>query len=68
LIGPQKERSLELKTKDNVVHAGLFQQLPLLNHGHYFKAKQPTFLNNNWLIAQVLTEIMAATEVQEKEV
>jgi hypothetical protein len=68
LIGPQKERSLELKTKDNAVHAGLFLQLHLLNHGHYFKAKQQTFLNSNWLIARALTEIIAAMKVQEKQV
>jgi hypothetical protein len=66
LIGPQKERYPESKTKDNAVHAGLFQQSPLANHGHYLKAKQPIFLNNNWLIVQALTETTAATEVQEK--
>jgi hypothetical protein len=62
--GELKEPSLQLKTKDNVDHAGLspplvllkeLNSLPLVNLLHY--------LNNNSLIAQHPSETKAAMEV-----
>jgi len=64
LIGELEVPSPVLKIKDNVVHVGLSQLLVLLKDIHSTQEKIfKTFLNNNSLIVQVLTEITTVTEV-----
>ena len=63
LIGHQKEQLLQLRIKDNVDLAGLSLQLDLYK-GLNFLLLVPLnlFLNNNLLIALILTAIMDAEE------
>jgi len=63
LIGEIKEVFPQSKTKENAVHAGLFQLLLLLNHFTWFQRnKLLTYLNNNWL---TVVEPMATWDAQE---
>ena len=55
-IGPLKEESQELKTKDHVDHAGHSLPLVLLNHGLCSVENHGIFLNNNWLTVQLHME------------
>jgi hypothetical protein len=61
LTGPLKEKSQELKTKDNVDHAGHSQPPVLLNHGLCSVENHGIFQNNNWLIVQPAMETTDAT-------
>ena len=62
LIGPLKEKFQELRTKDNVDHAGPSQPLELLNHGLFSTDKVPISLSNNSLTAQDPKETKDAME------
>lgn len=62
LIGLPKVLSLELKTKDNAVHAGLSVLLEFLNVWPNKKDKLSVSLNNNSLTALEAMEIKDAME------
>lgn len=56
LIGPLKEKFLELKTKEAVDHAGHSLPPELFNHGLFSDLPHGTSQNNNLLIAQEAME------------
>lgn len=65
LTGEIKKVLQQLKTKDHAEVAGPLQQLLLQNHSQLFKNKLNNYsLNNNLLIAQLVTEI---TDVAEEK-
>jgi hypothetical protein len=62
LIGYLKEKYQELKIKEIADHVGLSVPLVSSNHGLCLPEEVSVFLNNNLLIAQLLTEITDVTE------
>lgn len=62
LTGPLKEKSQELKIKDNADHVGHSVLLVLLNHGLFSVENKSIFLNNSLLIVQLPMEITDAME------
>jgi hypothetical protein len=59
-IGVHKKKLLELKIKDNVDHAGPSLQLQPFKVLSLLMERKDSFQNNNWLIAQVNSEIWDA--------
>jgi len=63
LTGPNKEKFRKLRIKVNAVHAGPSQLLELWNQlAPFSNNNYLTYLNNNWLIAQLPMEMRDAME------